>query len=126
MDERQSTTARIWMDDEGILRYVSIGVESTEATVVEGMQIVRELSGDVPVPILFDARSWKGGDPKSWIKFIAMIESVCSAAAIIVAPESPNVMGGFPEAIDGLVLPFRVFPDENAALDFLRQYLEPV
>ena len=96
---------------------------STPESVNEGLGIVRELTGGKRAPILFDARSWSGGDPASWVRFISTIENVCVAAAVIVSPPSASTLRSFPEYIDGLVVPFRVFEDENAALEFLHTYL---
>lgn len=121
--ERETTAARLWLDDEGIIRYVSIGTESTAATVAEGFAAIREVAGGKRVPILFDSRAWPKGDPGSWSRFIASLESVCVAAAVITNPRSEKAMGAFPQLVDNLLIPFRLFADEEQALDFLRSHL---
>lgn len=111
------------MDDDGVVRYVSVGVPSTAESVSRGFEIVRELTKGARAPILFDARSWPRGDPASWVRFISKVEDVCVAAAVVVSPTSEKAMGSFPEYIDGLVIPFRIFEDEDAALESLRSHL---
>ncbi len=123
-EERKSATARIWLDESGILHLVALGAESTAATVAESFQIVRELTGGSRVPILFDSRDWPKGDPASWSSFISSIESICTAAAVVVNSASAQAMGAFPKLLDDLVIPFRLFPDEEAALSFLRRHLD--
>ena len=123
MEPRRSKTARIWLGEDGIVRFVSVGVESTAETVAESLEIVREVTAGGRPPILFDARSWPRGDPASWVRFISMIEDVSVAAAVIVSSESAPAMGSFPSYIDGLVIPFRIFEDEDSALEFLAGYL---
>lgn len=120
MEPIETTTARMWLDDEGIGHYVSIGVASTRETVIESMEALGELSGGQPLPILFDSRGWPSGDPASWVQFINTIGTVCSAAAVVVDAESEPKLGAFPPLLDSLMIPFRMFADENEALEFLR------
>ena len=124
MEERITSAARIWIDDdEGIVRYAAIGAMSTVESVMEGMTAVSEMTGGEPSPILFDARGWASGDPNSWVQFISMIESVCSAAGVVVDEESVSKMGSFPSLLDKLVIPFRIFRNEDEALAFVREHL---
>lgn len=123
MEERVTAAARIWIDDESIVHYQAIGVPSTVESVVEGLTAVRELAGGSPSPILFDARGWGSGDPNSWVQFINMIESVCSAAGVVVDAEALSKMGTFPSLLDSLVIPFRLFHSEDEALAFVREHL---
>ena len=123
MKETTTTTARVWLDDDGIVHYVSIGVSSTADTVMEGLTAVGQLTDGKPSPILFDSRGWPSGDPASWVQYINMIEMVCSAAAVVVDAESASALGAFPARIDELVIPFQVFYDEDEALEFVRSYL---
>lgn len=124
MEERITSAARIWIDDdEGIVRYSAIGALSTVESVMEGMTAVSEMTGGKPSPILFDARGWGSRDPNSWVQFIGMIESVCSAAGVVVDDESVSKMGSFPSLLDKLVIPFRIFRSEDEALAFVREHL---
>jgi hypothetical protein len=119
---RTSRTARIWQDDEGIIHMVALGVESSDDTVGESMELVTDLIAGTPAPIFFDARNWPSGDAHSWARFIAQIESVCSAGAVLVDPENPPRLGKYPSLLDALLIPFRVFTDENEAMAFLHTH----
>ena len=120
MEVTETTTARMWVDDEGIGHYVSVGVASTRETVTESLKAFGEIGGGRPLPVLFDSRGWPSGDPASWVQFINTIETVCSAAAVIVDSDSEPKLGTFPTLLDSLMIPFRMFIDENEALEFLR------
>ncbi|MDJ0925966.1 MAG: hypothetical protein QNJ77_15550 [Acidimicrobiia bacterium] len=123
MEERTSSDARILLDDEGIIHVIAIGVPSTAPFVDETFAVVRELAGGQRAPILFDARDWPRGTPASWARFISKIESICLAAAVVADTRAAKALGRFPEFLDDLLIPFRVFPDEEPALEFLRGYL---
>lgn len=123
MDVRTTDNARIWLDDEGILHEVAIGIGSTAHSVDSNFAIFRELTGGKRVPILFDAREWPKGDPGSWSRFIATLESICIAAAVVANPDAVTAMGAFPKLVDDLLIPFRVFDAEEPALAFLRTHL---
>ena len=108
----------VWVAD-GIIHLRSNGTPSTSDSVIETLGVVRELTGGVARPVLFDARSWPAGDAGSWKTIIEAWESVFTAAAMLVdAEESPSV-GKYLETIDRLLAPFEVFTDETAALTFL-------
>jgi hypothetical protein len=121
-DGRTSRTARIWQDDEGIIHMVALGVESSDDTVGETMELLADLVAGTPAPIFFDARNWPSGDAPSWARFISRIESVCSAGAVLVDPENPPRLGKYPSLLDALVIPFRVFTDETEAMAFLHTH----
>jgi hypothetical protein len=122
--EKRTSAARIWLDDEGILNVVSLGVESTEESVRDLLAAKRELLGDQRAALLFDAREWPGGSPSSWAQFISMLESNCLAGAVIANRLSTERMGVFPQVFDDLLMPFRVFDAEEPAREFLRQHLD--
>lgn len=122
MEARTTTTARIWLDGEGIVHYVATGTPSTKETVGESLAVVREITGGRRTPILFDSRSWPSGDPASWVHFINTIESFCSAAGVVVDGQSVARLGAFPARIDDLIIPFQVFYSEEEALAFLRSH----
>ena len=52
-----------------------------------------------------------------------MLEGICVAAAVIANARSAQAMGAFPQLVDSLLIPFRVFTEEEPALDFLRSHL---
>ena len=124
MDQRETETATIWLDDEGIVHVESRGVPSTQETAAKSLLVVSDLVGGRRAPILFDARQWPMGDGPSWAQFISMIGDVCSAGAVLVDGKASPGIDSFSPAIDSLIIPFRVFTDEDAAVSFLRGHLD--
>ena len=123
MDFRTTTTSRIWADDEGIIHIVATGAPSTADTAAESLGVLRELIAGGKAPIILDVRRWPSGDARFWSSLVNMIEGVCLAAAVVVDPQVPDRLGAFPSAIDSLLIPFRVFPNDDEALAFLRTHL---
>lgn len=119
---RSTKTARLWIDGAGILHVVATGEASTPDTVADTLTVAKEMIGGGRAPIVFDARLWPRADPKAWVVFINMIESVCVAAGVVVGVEAADSFGTYPPLLDGLVIPFRVFSDKDDALAFLRPY----
>ena len=122
MDETGPGNADIWRDDEGIIHMRATGVRSTEDSVDYNLGLAYGLAGGEPAPILFHAERWPSGDAASWRRFIDMIESVCSAAAVLMPESDWAKMGRFPELLDAMVIPFRMFTTEDEAMAFLRNH----
>ena len=119
-DAIETTTSVIWIDD-GIIRIRSIAdAPSTAETVAEMFAVIRELTDGVPMPVLDNVRNWPGADHGAWSTFVSDALSLFSAIAWVVDAESSARLGAFPEVIDRLLVPFRVFTDEAEALAFLR------
>ena len=112
----------VWIDD-GIIHIQAKGVASTPETMTETFTVVHDLTDGEPRPALFDARTWPtwpAVDREVWATFISGALPAFSAAAVIVDPASPPQSVAFPETIDRLMIPFRIFTDEAEALAFLR------
>ena len=122
--ERRTSAARLWVDQEGILHVVSLGVVSTEETFWEFQDAKRELIGKQRVAMLMHAEEWPKGTPGSWSLFVSALEGMCFAAAVIASPASLQAMGAFPKVFDDMLIPFRVFDSEEPALAFLRDHIK--
>jgi len=70
-----------------------------------------------------DARKWPGSDAAAWAAAIENIESTLTAIAMLITPETVAQAGPFPDVIDRLMIPLRVFTDETEALAFLQGFL---
>lgn len=121
---RHTTAAEVFVDDHGLLNIVSNGTQSTEQTVRETFAAARSLL-DRPTPTLFDVRDWPRAGAGFWVTFIDLLPTTVSAGAILVGPEGRADLGGFPEAVNRLMVPFDVFSDEDQAKTFLTRFLPP-
>ena len=118
-----TATGRMWIDDEGIVRFVATGDRSTAETASENLAHMRDLSGAGPAHILFNVRRWPPAHPSFWRQFVGALESICAAGAVIVGNEDADRLGAFPALISTMIVPFLVTSDEEVALAFLRQHL---
>ena len=53
-----------------------------------------------------------------------MLEDITYVVAVIASPSSTVRMGVFPDLFDNLLIPFRVFEEEQPARDFLHRYMD--
>lgn len=115
----QTTATTVWLGDDGIVRVRADREISTGASVNETLEAVRSLIGDSRHPVLFDATAWRGGDPGAWQVVAARLDTHFSAAAVLIDPDNPPALGAFPDMLDRLMIPFRVFDSASAAVSFL-------
>jgi hypothetical protein len=120
-----TTAASLFLDVHGLLHIASNGIPSTKKTVTETFAAARTLAPH-PIPTLFDARMWPIGGADFWVTFIDLLPSVVSAGAILIAPDQATGLGGFPRAVNRLMIPFEVFTVEDEAIEFLIPFVRPI
>lgn len=106
----------------GILIIRTKANQGTEASFAEALDAIGRLGDGVPRPALWDVRAWQGATPEAWGYLIPRIARLVSAVAMIVRADRDQRVGPFPAAIDRLLIPFRIFIDEQKALEFLRDF----
>ncbi len=116
----ETTNGYVWLED-GIVFVRSKNRLGNPETFKESIAAITSLVGDTPRPTLWDAREWLGASPTAWGQLVSVIGSLVTAAAMVVRPDS-QVVGPFPEAIDRLIVPYKVFTTTEAALGFLRPF----
>jgi hypothetical protein len=121
MDMIKTTASSVYLDDQGLLHVVSNGGASSASTVKETFAAARTVI-DRPVPTLFDARLWPVAGSDFWVTFIDELPSVVSAGAILIAADDAAALGGFPRAVNRLMVPFEVFTQEEDAIAFLVRF----
>lgn len=120
-----TTAASVYIDDQGLLHIVSNGTSSNKETVNETFAAARTLI-EQPIPTLFDARTWPIGGSDFWVAFIDALPSVVSAGAILIDPGTSSALGGFPKAVNRLMVPFEVFTSDVEAVEFLLRFVQPL
>ena len=121
----ETTSGFVWIED-GILHFWNKGVRTTTDSVAENLRVGRDLAGDASLPLLMDMRDWPGtADITAWGTFTIDMVEAFERIAFLVDPDFSAPMGPFPDAIDQLLVPARVFTDEEEALVFLRRRSNP-
>lgn len=109
---------------EGILHIISKGIETNLESITATFEAAMVLSQGRRIPVLFDARLWPGSTLDGWVYGIANLMANFTAVAMIVNPARPPEFGSRLDAIDRLMIPFRVFTEESEAASFLARHVE--
>ncbi|MBK5268827.1 MAG: hypothetical protein JJE47_15510 [Acidimicrobiia bacterium] len=107
---------------DGLFHIVSKGVVSTDESVSATIEAATRLAGGRRHPVLFDARIWPGGDPRGWLAVINQMRAVFSAGSMIVDPAMLESLSERFDPLGRLLIPFRVFTNEDEALAFLEPF----
>ena len=112
--------------DDGIVigREINLDVPRTAESIAQSFDRLAEfLQGKRP-PGIWDARSVPNFPLNVWQVFVSRVDSVVVALAILVDEAGEKTMGGFPDAISSMLIPVRLFRDEEGAIEWLRQFID--
>lgn len=125
LDERQTTTARAILTDDGIIRVTMFGgFVQTRDQALENMALVREMVGARRVIVLVDIREEARAD-KAALDIYADPKQNPTAVSVAVLLDSPMsmVMGNFFMRINRPQIPTRLFTREREAVAWLYEQL---
>ncbi len=109
----------------GILILRAKGGQSTVPSFTEALDVIGRVGGGVPRPALWDVRLWRGVTPEAWGYLTPRIARLISVVAMLVSPDQHHLVGPFPDVIDRLLVPFRVFTDRQEAMEYLNAFVLP-
>jgi hypothetical protein len=114
-----------WMGKDGIARTcVKPGIDITLEHAVENSKIVNGLYTDHKFPILIDSRGIKSMSYEARHHFsVRGRDTNTCAFAIIIGSTISRVLGNFYLGINKPTVPTRLFDNEDAAIDWLQQFL---
>ena len=118
---------QLTLRDDGILVVRSINADTPRTT-----DPVRRMYGELaeliesqPCPILWDPRAIRTIRPDGWLAIIDRLQDLFVAIAILVDNDATRaVMGSYPHAFATLLIPARVFEDEDEAMEWLGQFVQ--
>ena len=94
--------------------------------VQEAMKATWKLAGGEPCAALWDMRGSPRPSPESWRLFIHRLPEIFFALAILADEQAVSFLGAFPAAIDNLLVPVRVFGQEDEATQWIEGFLQPI
>ena len=123
----ETETTRFILTDDGIVvgRAVNPHVPRTAQNVSDALDQLEHLIGGEPRPGLWDPRAVDRFPPEAWRAMITRLDGSLVALAILIDERGADAFGAFPDAIDALMMPVRVFRDETEAMTWLRQFADP-
>lgn len=119
--------SRSTLDADGIVTTGPINDElpRTGEMVAEILAGIKSLVGSTPRPIM-----WTPGDahldPRGWQTLIELVGKVAVAVAIVADDAARVRLGAFPGTADALLLPVRIFGEEDEARDWLLTFATPL
>ena len=111
-----------WIDDDGFLRFRMGDVPRTRENVERTFRVAAALTGGSQLPLIVDARAMTSADPRAWVAITENLTSVATSLAILVSDETPAVMNAWQDRFNSLILPCRVFADEESAIAWSKSF----
>lgn len=110
--------------DNGIVVGRDINPETprTAQNIADSFDRLAALTQGKRLPGLWDARAVPEFSLNLWLVFVTRIEEVAAALAILVNTEAESAFGAFPAAMDSMLIPVRLFREEDKAIDWLGQF----
>ncbi len=111
---------------DGIIvgRDINPDTPRTAKSVAESFNRLAEVLQGQRLPGLWDARSVPDFPLTVWQVFVNRVDKVVTALAILVDESGERRMGGFPEVMNSMLIPVRLFRDQDAAIEWLRQFVD--
>lgn len=118
--------ARYTLGDDGVATATPRRPElpRTMDLMTQALDDLEDFLEEQPRPILWDPRTVLPMRPGAWQAIIERLEKIVVSIAILVDDVKDHRLGSFPEAIDSLLLPVRLFTDEDEARSWLLQFAD--
>ena len=104
-----------WVDDNCFLHFQTGDERRTREIIEQSFGLAADLTADGKRPLIVDARAMTSAEPGAWRAITERLTSVASALAIVVSDTTPNSIIGWQQLFDSLLLPCRLFDDEESA-----------
>ena len=119
MTPRPTEPREPWIDDNGFLRFQTGTERRTKEIVEHTFGIAAALTADGPLPWIVDAREMSSAEPRAWVVIAEKLTSITTALAILTTDMTPPALNTWQEMFDSLLVPCRVFADEESAVAWL-------
>jgi hypothetical protein len=112
--------------DDGIIEAVAINPEIPRdgRNMERNLDSLAALLAGKPRPVLWEPRDVLPLHPSAWAEIIDRTLELVTAVAILVDDGAEAKLFGYPAAINGLLFPTQVFNDEDAAIAWLRAFVD--
>ena len=112
--------------DDGIVVGRDINPETprTAVNIAESFDRLSVVAQGRRFPGLWDARLAPEFPFSVWQVFVDRISEAVGALAILVDNEADPAFGAFPKVIDSMLIPVRLFQDEDEAIAWLGQFVD--
>ena len=118
--------SRLTLCDDGILEAHPIQRDAPRngALLSETLNALEEVSAGEPRPVIWDPAGTLPLQPDGWQVIVSRADDLFAALAIVLDSEETPLLGAFPESMNALLVPVRVFDDVVAARRWLLQFVD--
>ena len=109
-----------WIDENGFLCVRTGNERRTKAIVERNFRTAAVLTEGKRRPWMVDARALTGADPVAWVAITERIGGSATSLAILVSNATTAEMANWQSRFDSLLLPCRMFIDEESAVAWLK------
>ncbi|MFW2338882.1 MAG: STAS/SEC14 domain-containing protein [Acidimicrobiia bacterium] len=115
---------QLTLRDDGVLvvRSINSDIPRTAEHVEEMYGALERLIDGRRCPVLWDPRPTRSIRPDGWVAIIERLEALFTAIAVVTDEQAADLLGGYPEAWNALLMPVRRFSDEDEALEWLQRF----
>jgi hypothetical protein len=122
----QTSFSRMTLFDDGIVEAQPLATDEprTAHVLSEAMDAIATVGGGQSRPVLWNPTGTLPLRPDGWQTIVRRAEQTISALAIVIGPEDESLLGAFPQTMDSLLIPVRVFHSETEARAWLLPFVE--
>ncbi len=120
----ESDIATYWFED-GILVSLSKSVKRTVANITQNVSVVKQITGNKPVPLLIYLSSSPVPDKATRKLATEMLPVIYSAMAMVSKPGLSRFIMNILFMLKPPPIPMKSFTDDKEAKEWLKQYVAP-
>ena len=112
--------------DDGLLvaNEINLDTPRTSQNVSETLDVLQQALGGSLIPGIWCAISMPEFPPTVWPVFVNRIGEALIALAILADEQVEKTLGAFPDVINSLLIPVRLFHTEDEAVEWLLQFVD--
>lgn len=125
MKTAKSDVMHFTLREDGIVWVESQpGIEPTAQLLDDAEAACRTIRGGIKRPALWSVRDLTKPKPEAWVKFIQNAPNNLTAIAVVGHSDQLAILGAFPDRMNTMLLPFRLFDDVVPALEWLTGFVD--
>jgi hypothetical protein len=127
-EEIKTRVARIWLDEDGIIRVVySPGTEVTLEDAEEIFAIIKRISDGKIRPCFVNPAKQKSISREARMYMTINAPEILTACAVLITSPLTQIIANFIIGLNKLInkeaIPLKIFTSEKKAFDWLREYI---
>ena len=125
-EEIVTRTGKIWLGEDGILRFIySPGTEVTLTDTKENVAVASKIIKGKRLPALTDFRGLKSMTREARVYYSGEeVAKYVNAGAVVIGSPVSRIIGNFFMGLNKSIIPNRLFTSESQAIEWLKGFIE--